>query len=117
MLEKIEMIYLKDDILDTWLMAHLIILNSNVDDIIDLDIAKYVVIEKTNIKIKIKNIKNPTDVYNIRFVDTGKFKYMTSNTIKYKNRSYEKINQLLRDIEGYIIKELVSNNPLLSGKC
>lgn len=85
---------------DTWGLSHRFILSLKEGDTFFLGEKEHKVIKITSSKI---TLLIGEDKFNILLKKCNDFFYLHSKSVKSGNRSYPLINQLLRDIEGYII--------------
>lgn len=85
---------------DTWTLSHRFILSLEEGDTFFLGKKEYTVIKKTLSKI---SLLIDGKKFNILMKKCDNFFYLHSRSVKSGNRSYPLINQLLRDVEGYII--------------
>jgi len=85
---------------DTWELSHRFILSLKEGDTFFLGEKEHKVIKKTLSKI---TLLIDGEKFNILMKKCDDFFYLHSRSVKSGNRSYPLINQLLRDIEGYII--------------
>jgi len=91
--------------MDLWNKAHIELYNSKEGD----SWGNIKVVKRTPKKIYLESGLVIT-IKNSKFG----FQYLTSKSIKRNNRSYPMVDQILRDIEGYLIYKIHANNEIQS---
>mgnify|MGYP003349543510 CR=1 FL=1 len=86
--------------IDTWSLSHRFILSLEEGDTFFLGEKEHKVIKRSLSKI---TLLIDGEKFNVLLKKCNDFFYLHSKSVKTGNRSYPLINQLLRDIEGYII--------------
>lgn len=87
--------------MDLNLNANLFLYNSEIGDYYITGDKKVSVIKKTGKRIHLSD----GSIINIKTLASG-YKYLDSRSIIRKGKQYPQINQILRDIEGYLIYKI-----------
>ena len=84
--------------MDTWIMAHHFLFNMKVGGRYYTSTDTFLeCVKRTDKRIHLSNGR----IISIKEIDG--YKYLTSKSNRVKNKSYDTVNQTLRDIEGYLI--------------
>ena len=91
--------------MDTNREANLFVYNSKVGDYYMIGDEKIEVVKRTPKRIHFSN----GNIVSIKTLSNG-IDYLTSRTIKSHNKRYPIVNQIIRDIEGFLIYKLLTKN-------
>lgn len=91
--------------MDLNIEANLFIYNSKVGDYYISEDKKVEVIKRTEKRIYFSN----DVIVSIKTLSNG-IKYLTSKSVVRNNKSYPVVNQMIRDIEGYLLYKIHSKN-------
>ena len=90
---------------DMWILAHKYLLDMNVGDYYMTSTTdKVECTTRKKSKIKLSNGLQVT------VKKSGDMVYLTSGSFRCKNRSYNRIDGILRDVEGYLIWKKLTND-------
>ncbi len=88
---------------DLWYEANLFLYNMNVGDYYLVGNKRVECIERKNNKIK---LSNGIVVRLQKLKDTNSFYLASNKKVKKGTRTYDYVNQILRDVEGYLLYKI-----------